>query len=100
VLGPATTTAGAERLLSEQTPDAALVDLHLRGGELSQGFDRPAVSARRPKYRVVSLSPTFARRVLTWLRCPHDCHRLRDEGAQPEVICLLQPFPSPSLPST
>jgi DNA-binding response OmpR family regulator len=38
VVGPATTTAEAERLLSEQAPDAALVDLHLRGGELSNGL--------------------------------------------------------------
>jgi CheY-like chemotaxis protein len=38
VVGPATTTAEAERLLSEQAPDAALVDLHLRGGELSHGL--------------------------------------------------------------
>ena len=35
VVGPAATTAEAERLLSEHAPDAALVDFHLRGGELS-----------------------------------------------------------------
>jgi DNA-binding NtrC family response regulator len=33
VAGPAATTAAAERLVSEQTPDIALVDLSLRGGE-------------------------------------------------------------------
>jgi CheY-like chemotaxis protein len=38
VLGPAATTAEAERLLSEHAPDVALVDFHLRGGELSYGL--------------------------------------------------------------
>ena len=37
VVGPAATTADAERLLSE-LPDAALVDFHLRGGEVSSGL--------------------------------------------------------------
>ena len=38
VVGPAATTADAERLLSEHAPDAALVDFHLRGGEVSYGL--------------------------------------------------------------
>jgi DNA-binding response OmpR family regulator len=38
VIGPAATTAEAERLLSEHAPDVALVDFHLRGGELSYGL--------------------------------------------------------------
>ena len=38
VAGPAATTAEAERLLSEHAPDVALVDLHLRDGELSHGL--------------------------------------------------------------
>ena len=33
VVGPAATTAAAERLISEHPPDVALVDLSLRGGE-------------------------------------------------------------------
>jgi DNA-binding NtrC family response regulator len=33
VAGPAATTADAERLLSEHTPDVAIVDVSLRGGE-------------------------------------------------------------------
>jgi DNA-binding NtrC family response regulator len=33
VAGPAATAAAADRLISEQTPDVALVDLSLRGGE-------------------------------------------------------------------
>jgi DNA-binding NtrC family response regulator len=33
VAGPVATTAAAERLLREQTPDVALVDFSLRGGE-------------------------------------------------------------------
>ena len=38
VVGPAATTAEAERLLSEHAPDVALVDFHLRGGELAYGL--------------------------------------------------------------
>jgi DNA-binding response OmpR family regulator len=38
VVGPAATTAEAERLLSEHAPDVALVDFHLRGGEMSYGL--------------------------------------------------------------
>ena len=37
-VGPAASTAEAERLLSEHSPDVALVDFHLRGGELSYGL--------------------------------------------------------------
>jgi DNA-binding NtrC family response regulator len=33
VAGPAATSAEAERLLSEHTPDVAIVDVSLRGGE-------------------------------------------------------------------
>ena len=35
VVGPAATTAEAERLLFEHAPDVALVDFHLRGGDVS-----------------------------------------------------------------
>jgi CheY-like chemotaxis protein len=35
VVGPAATTADAERLISENAPDVALVDVNLRGGELA-----------------------------------------------------------------
>ena len=38
VAGPVATTADAERLISEQTPDAAIVDFNLRGGELANGL--------------------------------------------------------------
>ena len=38
VVGPAATTAEAERLLFEHAPDVALVDFRLRGGELSSGL--------------------------------------------------------------
>jgi DNA-binding response OmpR family regulator len=38
VVGPAASTAEAERLLSEHAPDVALVDFHLRGGEVSYGL--------------------------------------------------------------
>jgi DNA-binding NtrC family response regulator len=35
VAGPAATTAEANRLMFEHAPDVALVDFHLRGGELA-----------------------------------------------------------------
>ena len=35
VVGPAATTAEAELLLTERAPDVALVDFHLRGGDVS-----------------------------------------------------------------
>jgi DNA-binding NtrC family response regulator len=35
VVGPVSTTADAKRLISEDTPDAAIVDINLRDGELS-----------------------------------------------------------------
>jgi DNA-binding NtrC family response regulator len=35
VIGPAATTAEAEQLISERVPAVALVDIHLRGGELA-----------------------------------------------------------------
>ena len=38
VAGPAATTAEAERLLASHAPDVALVDFHLREGELSDGL--------------------------------------------------------------
>jgi DNA-binding response OmpR family regulator len=38
VSGPVATSADAQRLASEQTPDAALVDFNLRGGEQAAGL--------------------------------------------------------------
>jgi len=38
VTGPAATTSDAERLISEQTPDVAIIDFNLRGGELAHGL--------------------------------------------------------------
>lgn len=38
VAGPAASGDEAERLFSEQTPDLALVDFHLREGELATGL--------------------------------------------------------------
>ena len=35
MIGPAATTAEAEQLISERVPAVALVDIHLRGGELA-----------------------------------------------------------------
>jgi CheY-like chemotaxis protein len=38
VIGPVATAADALRLVSERVPDAALVDIHLRDGELAYGL--------------------------------------------------------------
>jgi CheY-like chemotaxis protein len=38
VAGPAATTAEAEQLISEQAPDAAIVDFNLKSGELAHGL--------------------------------------------------------------
>lgn len=38
VSGPVATAADAQRLVSEQRPDAALVDFNLRGGERADGL--------------------------------------------------------------
>jgi CheY-like chemotaxis protein len=38
VIGPVATTADAVRLVSKCTPDVALVDINLRGGERSYGL--------------------------------------------------------------
>jgi DNA-binding NtrC family response regulator len=38
VAGPVATVADAERLLAEHTPDVAIVDIHLRDGERSDGL--------------------------------------------------------------
>jgi CheY-like chemotaxis protein len=38
IAGPAATTADALRLLSERTPDVAVVDINLRDGERSHGL--------------------------------------------------------------
>ena len=38
MIGPAATTAEAERLISERVPDASIVDFNLRGGELAHNL--------------------------------------------------------------
>src|SRR2546430_15974184 len=38
VAGPAATSADAERLVAERTPDVAIVDINLRGGEQANGL--------------------------------------------------------------
>ena len=38
VVGPAATTADAERLISARPPDVALVDVNIRDGELAYGL--------------------------------------------------------------
>jgi DNA-binding NtrC family response regulator len=62
VAGPAATTADAERLVAERTPDVAIVDINLRDGELANDLiDRlheqgiPVIVLTG--YAVVSLPP-------------------------------------------
>jgi DNA-binding NtrC family response regulator len=69
VAGPAATTAEAERLISEQMPDAAVVDFNLRGGELAHGLidrlnDRGIRVIVVSGYAVVPLAPGKAAAIL------------------------------------
>ena len=56
VAGPAATTAEAATLIAQQLPDVALVDFHLKGGELSYGL---IASLRARGVPVVMLSGSF-----------------------------------------
>ena len=69
VAGPAATTADAERLVAERTPDVAIVDINLREGERAndlidrlheQGIPVIVVTG----YAVVSLPPGKAEAIL------------------------------------
>ena len=69
VAGPTATTADAERLVAERTPDVAIVDINLREGELAndlidrlheQGIPVIVVTG----YAVVSLPPGKAEAIL------------------------------------
>ncbi|MEH2523938.1 MULTISPECIES: response regulator [unclassified Bradyrhizobium] len=69
VAGPAATTADAERLVAERTPDVAIVDINLREGERADGLiDRlheqgiPVIVLTG--YAVVSLAPGKAEAIL------------------------------------
>jgi DNA-binding NtrC family response regulator len=69
VAGPAATTADAERLVAARTPDVAIVDIHLRGGEKANDLiDRmheqgiPVIVLTG--YAVVSLAPGKAEAIL------------------------------------
>ena len=69
VAGPAATTADAERLVAERTPDVAIVDINLRGGERADDLiDRlheqgiPVIVLTG--YAVVSLPPGKAEAIL------------------------------------
>jgi len=62
VAGPAATAAEAEQLISEQTPDVAIIDFNLRGGELAHGLidrlnDRGIRVIVVSGYAVVPLAP-------------------------------------------
>jgi len=56
VAGPAATTAAAETLLAQRLPDVALLDLHLRGGERSDGL---IAQMRQQGVPVIMLSGSF-----------------------------------------
>jgi CheY-like chemotaxis protein len=56
VAGPAASTAEAAALIAQHLPDVALVDFHLKGGELSYGL---IASLRARGVPVVMLSGSF-----------------------------------------
>lgn len=67
--GPAATTADAERLVAEQTPDVAIIDINLRDGERSNDLIDRLHEQRIPVvvvtgYTTVSLPPGKAEAVL------------------------------------
>jgi len=69
VAGPAATTADAERLVGERTPDVAIVDIHLREGELANDLIDRLCEQGIPVivltgYAVVSLPPGKAEAIL------------------------------------
>lgn len=56
VAGPAVSTAEAATLIAQHLPDVALVDFHLKGGELSYGL---IATLREQGVPVVMLSGSF-----------------------------------------
>src|SRR3954466_5281228 len=69
VAGPAATIADAERLVTEQTPDVAIIDINLRDGERSHGLIDSLHEQRIPVvivtgYTTVPLPPGKAEAVL------------------------------------
>jgi DNA-binding response OmpR family regulator len=69
VAGPAATIADAERLVTEHTPDVAIIDINLRDGERSNGLIDSLHEQRIPVvivtgYTAVSLPPGKAEAVL------------------------------------
>jgi CheY-like chemotaxis protein len=69
VAGPAATTADAERLVAERTPDVAIVDINLRDGERANNLIDWLYEQRIPVivltgYAVVSLPPGKAEAIL------------------------------------
>jgi DNA-binding response OmpR family regulator len=69
VAGPAATTADAERLVAERTPDVAIVDITLRDGERANNLIDRLQEQRIPVivitgYATVSLPPGKAEAIL------------------------------------
>jgi DNA-binding NtrC family response regulator len=84
VAGPAATIAEAECLLSERTPDVALVDIYLRDGELADGLiDR--LNGQNVSVIVISgyeALPALATKVAGFVRKPF---------TRPQLLAALQP---------
>jgi DNA-binding NtrC family response regulator len=84
VAGPAATIAEAECLMSERTPDLALVDIYLRDGELADGLiDR--LNGQNVSVIVISgyeALPVAATKVAGFLRKPF---------TNPQLLATLQP---------
>ena len=88
VAGPAASGAEAERLFSEQTPHLALVDFHLRAGELATGLidrlhDRGIPVIVITGYAVLPVAP---KNVVTVLQKPVSMELL---------LATLRPFIAP-----
>ena len=69
VAGPAPTIADAEHLIAEGTPDVAIVDIHLRNGELSNALidqlhERSIPVVVITGYTAISVSPEKVEAIL------------------------------------
>src|SRR5215470_14292881 len=84
VAGPAATIAEAECLLSERTPDVALVDIYLRDGELADGLidrlnDQDVSVVVISSYEAL---PALAKKVAGFLRKPF---------TSPQLLATMRP---------
>jgi CheY-like chemotaxis protein len=85
VAGPAATTAEAERLVAERTPDVAIVDINLRQGERANNLIDRLYEQHIPVivltgYAVVSLPPEKAEAIL------------RKPASKEQLLATLRPI--------